>query len=262
MKVLYIITTLIISAPLLAQKTAFDKKIIFDSSYCVIGIGQSWSNQTKSFENLSFIINTPEDLALLKKDWVIKKQVPVVQIEKGGFSIFTTKKKLLTQSGVELIFLEQEIIKAQNSWYKFDISKLKKLHDEHPLEYHIQTFSFDTHLQYAFFYDSVIRRPDLLFLLEPSFMYEGRFVISFEVTPELSNPIWALHIVNEELSAKFSKNSFRAYSVVEQSVYKNINRIDIKVESSKDVYNNCKSKLGTKGEWKPALVETTVYFRD
>jgi hypothetical protein len=188
--------------------------------------------------------------------------VQVVQIEKGGFSIFTTKNKSLTQSGVELIFMEQEIIKAQNSWYKFDISKLKKLHDEHPLKFHTQTFTFDSHLEYAFFYDSILDRPDLLFLFEPSFMYEGRFVISFEVTPELFNPLAALGIVNEELSAKFPKNNFRAYSVMEQSVYKNINKLNINVEGSKNVYDGYVSKLGIKGEWKPALVETTVYFRD
>ncbi|MGH2647700.1 MAG: hypothetical protein ACRDE8_09040 [Ginsengibacter sp.] len=245
-----------------AQKFSVFENINFDSTYSVIALSSSFRDYNKDSKAYSFLVNDVEDLNKIKKEWTVKTIKPTISIEEYSISINIVKDKQLVNSQL-LIYPNQGIIKARNNWYYFDMKKFNEILASHPLNYHSQTFKFDTDLDFAFFYDSIQNTPSYLFLFEPYFEFEGYFNIIAPRTADPDSPVFVLSEINKELEKLSPTTKFRAQQVLNDKFnLEHTDKVKIKVECSKKLYGTYNNKNNIKEDWIPSTFDTKVIFKD
>ncbi len=253
---------LVFQTSLLAQQSEPFKGIDFDSSFCILGVAENHGGLEESMQKFTFIIDNPDDMIKLKKEWIFKNQVSKISIEPKPINIFIIRDKRLFNPG-SLIYPIQGIIKSGNNWYEFDTSKLIQLHQDHPLKYHTKKYRFDTYTQYAAFGNSLLHDSSLLFFFQPNLTYEGKFTIIAHRTSDPASPAFALRDINKELELLAPSNTFQASYITNDSFnIATIDRVKITVECSKTLYDKYKSRRNKKGEWIPSVIEIKAYWRD
>ena len=244
-----------------AQKPEILKDIEFDSSYCVIGIGQGFQGKYDSLPRFWFILNNPRDMETLRKDWVLKKG-SISGFEKNSIDVFVTKDNQRVNGGA-LIYPLQGRINVLDNWYKFDTAKLTKLHNQHPLKYHTEVKVFDTYPHYIGYANSIVHDSLLLFFFEPTLTYEGRFTITVKEANTSDNSIFVSKDINEELKALGPNEQFQASPILNDSfTLSHPDKVRITVECSKSLYAKYKNNSYEVGEWQPALIQTKVFWKD
>jgi hypothetical protein len=262
MKIL-MIPILLIAARLSAfgQKTVFLKEFDFDSSYAVIGLGESFQGRGDSLSRFWFILENPDDMNALKKDWILKKE-PIRTIEFNSISVFITRNKQRVQGGA-LIYPLQGCINVQDVWYKFDTAKLDRLHKEHPLKFHTETRRYDTFQHYVADANGLLRDSLLLFFFEPTLTYEGSFTITASKTNSPGSDILVGSDINKELQNLAPAGSFTASPVLNDSFnISSPDKVRITVHSAKSLYDKYKGRHVEKGAWQPAGIEMKIFWRD
>jgi len=262
MKIFILTVSLIITIDVYAQPIEVFKNIDFDSTYCIIGIGQNTNNLKEQVPDLTFIIDNPEELKKIKQEWVVTTIRPKISRENPDITIHVTKNKQL-EGRFKLLYPIQGIINTDNHWYDFNSELFMQLIKTHPLKYHTQIFTFANQLDYAFFTDSIQSVPSFLFLFEPRLTYQGKFFIIAHRSPDPASPIFVLRDINLELERLCPSKKFIAQEVINDPFnLENTSKVKIRVECSKDLYDAYKSRFKEKSEWQPTLIQTKVFFRD
>lgn len=245
------------------QKIEPFKDIPFDSSYTIVGFAQSHGKEVDTMERFWFVLDNPDDMNRLKKDWVFKQPASSVTYEKVSFDIEVIKDKRLS-TGSGLLFPGQAIVTfSQGKWYKFDTTKLIALHAAHPLHYHKEKKAFETFNQYAAYGNSIVHDPRLLFFYEPSLLHEGTFEMICRRTADAASPIFVASDISKELEKFAPRSSFWVGHVLNDSF--NIAHRDvvkIVVHCSKALYDKYDGNGRQKGPWQPAPIEITTFWRD
>ncbi|MEO8416331.1 MAG: hypothetical protein ABI472_21900 [Ginsengibacter sp.] len=245
-----------------AQKFSVFEDINFDSTYSVIALSSSFSDHNKDSKTYSFLIGNVEDLNKIKREWTVNIVQPTISIEEYSISIYIVKDKQLVNSRL-LIYPGQGIIKARNNWYHFDMKKFNEIQTRYPLHSHSQTFKFDTDLDFALFYDSIHNTPSYLFLFEPYFEFEGHFDIIASRTSDPDSPISVLSAINKELEKLAPQEKMQAQHVLNDKFnLEHTDKVKIKVESSKKLYDAYHNKVNIKEKWIPSTFDTKVIFKD
>ena len=262
MKAILLFFFIILSAISFAQKSEFFKGVDFDSSYCIVGIVQGNNLQFDSLPQYWFVLDNLADMIRLKREWVFKKEMPRVNIEIPAIEIYTLRNKMEIIP-VSLIFPKQGIIKSGNSWYKIDMKEIEKLHNNHPLHYHTQKFRYETFKQYVSFGNRLLNDSNLLFLLEASLRFEGKFYIYTKPTNDPHHPTPDLSDANQILKTIAGENMYESGEVDNDSF--NIAHRDTTrytVWGPKSLYDKFESRDFTKGNWIPAYFGMKVFWRD
>src|SRR5579872_7389314 len=122
MKITTILLVLLFPAFLFGQRVESFGGIDFDSSYTVIGIGQHHKAGDDSLPRFWFILDNPQDLLQLKKEWVFKNRPLHMYFETNDVDIFVIKDKRLVPSSA-MIYPVQGLINTDRGWYDFDTAK-------------------------------------------------------------------------------------------------------------------------------------------
>jgi hypothetical protein len=264
LKTAFVVLGLIFQLIAFGQKSEFFKGIDFDSSFCIIGIGQSLDKNADTLLRFNFVIDNPEDMIKLSKDWVFKKPVSNIGIEPVSFDIFIIKDKRTFRPG-GIIYPRQGIIKSGNNWYNFDTAALIKLHHDHPLKFRTRKYSFDTFLHYVAFANGILNDSSLLFFQEPSLSFEGEFIIITKRTNDPDSPIWEMGDINKELREFAPENTYTVSNALNDS-FNIVNKRATKIEvhCSKSLYDKYKAKTKRSdiSEWQPAEIDIKTYWRD
>jgi hypothetical protein len=76
------------------QKLELFNNIDFDSSYTILGIGQGFDGKNQdSLTEFWFLLDNPNDMELLKKEWAFKSMVPRINIESPDIDIYIIQNK-------------------------------------------------------------------------------------------------------------------------------------------------------------------------
>ena len=258
-----LIFILLISAKLssFGQKAEFLKEFNFDSSYTIIGIGQSYQGHEDSLPRFWFFLDNPDDMTALKKDWMLKKE-PIRSVEWNSISVFIIRNKQRVRGGA-LIYPLQGCINVQDVWYKFDTSKLNRLHKEHPLKFHTETRKFDTYLHYVACANSIISDSLLLFFSEPTLTYDGSFTITAKKTNSPGSDILVGSDINKQLQDLAPVGSFTASPIPNDSFnLSSPDKVRITVQCAKSLYDKYKGRFVEKGAWQPTEIEMKMFWRD
>ncbi len=263
MKFAFLVAGLMFHLSSFGQKLELFKGIDFDSSYTIIGIAQGYDKNIKdSLTGFWFLLDDPKEMEQLKQEWVFKSQASVLRIEEPNIDIYVIQNKRIFNEGA-LIFPEQGIITKGVIWYRFDTARLSALHKEHPFKYHTEKKQFEKYNQYAAYGNSILNDSLLIFFQEPSVKYEGRFNVIANLNPHQSSSILLLGDFNHELRKFAPETSFSAEDVMNDSF--NINHSDkvkLRVNCSKSLYDAFKSKTFVKGDWEPAVIEIKTFWKD
>ena len=262
MKMMFVTLLLWMSYSLHAQKKSVFKNINFDSSYRILALSSSFTHPEEVSNENCFLVDSLPDMQTMKNEWIVKNAVATLHLEANSIDLYITKNKELISSNF-IIYPRQSIINIENSWYDFDIKKFTQIQKTHPLQYHSQSFQFDTYLAYAFFRDSVRNRSDFLFLFEPTLPFEGSFYITISRTADKDSPIFVLDDLNKELEKISSAKAFTAIHPINDDFnLHHTDKVRILVQGSKALYNAYQNKHTLKGEWIPATFDTKVIFKD
>jgi hypothetical protein len=245
-----------------AQNAQFFKGVDFDSSYCVVGIVQGNNQKQDSLPQYWFVLDNPADMIQLKKKWVFTNEAPRISIEFSPIEIYTLRNKM-EMIPTALIYPQQGIIKSGNSWYRFDIREIEKLHNKHPLRYHTQTFRFDTYKQCIIFGNSLLNDSNLLFFMPPSMRFEGEFYIYGKRTNDPSSPDWVHSDINKVLKSVADEGTYESARTLNDTFdFTHKDQIRITVSGPKSLYDKFESKDFKKGDWTPSIIEMKVFWRD
>jgi hypothetical protein len=252
-----------IISPTFKQKSEFLGGTEFDSSYCIIGIGQGFNNKVHdSLPRFWFVIDNPDEMNWLKTQWIFTNPVRNIRIEEPSFNIMIIKDKREVNSG-GLIYPNQGIIKSEIGWYPFDTSQLIWLHKEHPLKYHTENRSFETRLQYIAYANSILNDSLLLLFFEAEVRYEGKFTIIANRASNEASPFFVLRDIKKDLTWYAPDNDYAADFAMNDSFnIANSQKIKITVKCSKKLYDKFKSKGTVKEEWHPATWDIKTFWRD
>ena len=262
MKTRFIVLGLVLQMSVFGQKSEFFKDIDFDSSFCIIGIGQSLDKNADTLLRFNFVIDNPEDMQRLKREWVFKSPVRNISIETVSFDIFIVKDKRVFNRG-GMIFPRQGIIKSGDNWYRFDTAALIKLNRDHPLKFRTRWYNFNSYTKYAAFGNSILNDSSLLFFTEPSLRYEGKFVIIVNRSNDPDSPIWAMADINKELKELAPEHTYTVSNALTDSFnIVNKRKTKIEVNCSKSLYDKYKSKRSDIGEWQPSLIDIKTFWRE
>ena len=261
MKISTLIVFLSLASFALGQKRAVFENIAFDSTYSLVAFSQSFSHPGAQGSDNCFYVKDPEALNQIKKDWIVRGGPSRISLEPSSINVFVMRNKYLVNSAV-LIYPAQGIVHVGNRWYDFDMAKFRKVQKAYPVHLHSRVFSFDSVVHYAFFRDSVRQLPNFLFMFEPSRNeYEGHFNITASRSQD--SPIFIAHDLKKEIEGAFPQEHVRVSEVMNDPFnLENKDKVHIQVECSKALYEQYGSKLGEKGPWVPATIDTRVFFRD
>jgi hypothetical protein len=245
-----------------AQSSELFKGVDFDSSFCVVGIVHGNSQKQDSLPQYWFVLDNPADMIQLKKEWVFKKEVPRISIEFTSIEIYTLRNKM-EMIPTALIYPQQSIIKSGNSWYRFDMKAIAKLHNKHPLRYHTQTIRFDTYKQCIVYGNSLLNDSNILFFLPPSMRFEGEFYIYGNRTNDPNSPDWVHADINKVLKSLADEKTYTSARILNDTfdiAHKDQTRIQ--VSGPKSLYDKFESKDFKKGDWIPTIIDLKVFWRD
>jgi hypothetical protein len=262
LKFLFVIVGWLFQMTSFAQKSNFLSGIDFDSSYSIIGLGQGHPNVNDSLQGFWFILDNPDDMNKLKREWVFKKVVNPIQLEDRFIEVYVVRNKQLINPGT-LIFPRQGVIESGITWYRFDTSVLSHLHRQHPLKYHSQLSVFDTQAHFASYGNSILNDSSLLFFLPFSGQYEGKFSITAKRTSDPDSQIFALSYINKELAKLAPDNTYHSYLVNNDPFnMEHTDKVRITVECTKNLYDKYQSKTNIKEAWEPTLIDVKTFWRD
>lgn len=258
-----LVWVLLISAQLSSygQKPVFLKDFDFDSSYTVLCLGQSFQGREDSLPRFWFMLDNPDDMNALKKDWSLRKK-PIRYIEWASVSVFIIRNKQTVKGGA-LIYPIQGCINVQDVWYTFDTSKLNTLHKEHPLKFHTESRKFDTYLHYVAYANTLLNDDSLLFFFEPTLTYEGSFTITARTNNTPGSDVLVSSDINKDLRELAPVGSFTASPVMNDSF--NINnrgKVRITVHCAKSLYDKYKDWSVEKGAWQPTEIEMKLFWKE
>ena len=235
-------------------------KFDFDSAYAVVGICTTPDGDMSRY---NFIIDKHDDLVQLKKDWVFTKQSGH-HVSKSWFSAYITKeKKFVTTPGLISCGSSSCGVLYRDVFYDIPQEMLEKLHQSHPLQYTSQRRALKTVEQYQAYYDSVMKQPSLLFVIEPNVKIRGTFTVTVEKTDQLPHPKAIIEKLDDEFIRIVPKDEFVcSYAPTLESI-KGLNSryITITVQASQRLFNGYRNDTFTIGEWKPRDLFLTTYWR-
>jgi hypothetical protein len=264
MKKVFLLLGLFVQLRASGQKAQFFPGVSFDSSYTVVGICQGYGKQVDSLERFWFVLDNPEDMKQLQRDWQFKKRANLPRLDFVSFDVYVIQgKRLASRTG--LIIPQWGIVAdGLGGWYRFDTAWLAALHASHPLHYHSEHKRFQTYGEYAAYGNSELNDPKLLFFFEPDIRFEGKFEIISDRTSDPSSPIFVLRDINKELEALAPKGSWEAAGGVETDTFaiKHPDETKVVVRCSKALYEKYAVNGRQKGDWQPEPIEMILFWRD
>lgn len=263
MKKALLVIGLFIHLEVLGQKARFFSGISFDSSYTVVGLAQGYGRTVDSMERFWFILEDPEDMKQIQRDWIFKKQGDLPGLQFVSLDVYVIQgKRLAAKTGV-IIPRWGIVTNGSGGWYRFDTAKLVALHARHPLRYHREDKRFQTYLEYAAYGNSELNDPKLLFFTEPNTRYQGKFEVTSGLDRDPASLYFVLRDVDREMELLAPKGSWESGLVLNDSF--NIHHPDsVKtvVHCSKALYDKYEARGRQKGPWQPEPIEITLYWRD
>lgn len=181
----------------------------FDSSYRLISIANH-QMKTGGHSSYNFIINDPQELNKIGKNWKLKDRHQNISLEDTTVEIYIVKAKELLEIPL-LVYPQQKIAHYKGSWYEFDIANITNTAQTHPLNCHSRDFTFDQYSEYIFFEDSIQADAHLLFLVKPSpRKFPGHFNVYLKKENLHSPSMSAMSDVYDYLAKNSSAPSLRS----------------------------------------------------
>jgi hypothetical protein len=241
-----------ISGVTIVPKKLF-KSYKFDTATTIIGIDLTDSTSGRAGK-FSFIIDNAQDLAEVKKKWVLYNGIGA-KVDRELFQVILTRHKLVESSWI--LFPKMESLSTKDGLFKFDTSILIELHKKSPLVHSTRTDSIKSKSDYLSFYDSVSAKPSFLFLIEPDIVCDG----SFEVTLKADS-----HILPEEVSERIINSCNRTKPATAFKVYvkpndRTANRKTYIVKGDQSLFTQFSNSEMEKANWKPETYVIKSYWR-
>jgi hypothetical protein len=102
MNKVFLLLGLFVQLRVSGQKGRFFAGVAFDSSYTVVGICQGYGKQVDSLERFWFVLDNPEDMKQLQRDWQFKKRANLPGLDFVSFDVYVIQGKRVA-SGTGLI---------------------------------------------------------------------------------------------------------------------------------------------------------------
>jgi hypothetical protein len=246
-----------------AQVDEFFKGIDFDSSYTIVGLSQSHGMPVDTFSRFCFVIDDPAVMDSLKKKWVFTEPVYSVDFADANFNIYVVRfGRIAVPTGV-IYPTQGAVVSSNRHWHKFDTAELVRLHIAHPLHFREEIKRFDTWNEYVTYGNNLSRDSNLLLFFEPSMLFEGKFDIITNRTPDASSPVFVMADINKELAKLTAKSKFQADVILNDTFnMAHLDKVKIRVRCSKDLYERYDVNGRDKGPWQPIPIEITIFWRD
>lgn len=256
MRQFILINFLFISFSVLGQKNSIFNGYKFDSSYTLLSLSPT-TETGLLYPQFCFIIKDASELEELKSKWILtKKGEPI--FDTSPISLYLLKDKSLEK--VWTISPRYANILDGGNYYSFNIQSLKELAVKYPLHYIQHSDTVSNKVEYLSFAKKCKFDSKFLFLLEPSFDYEGQFTVEVKKDQKINSPKSAIEMLEKEYNKLVSKDSYNiSYALTE----KNLNdqsQMTLTVESSKVLYDRITNDQFIKSSWVPSVIEVESYW--
>jgi len=233
------------------------KSVKFDSGYSVIGIAPD-AGSALLFKDYCFIVNSLDNLKLLKKNWIasgLSKSVP----DQPLFKIYALKNHEIKQEWN--VFPSDSAIYTSDDYFKFDISLLRKLASKFPLEYDVKIDSFNNREEFAIFKEASIQKDSFLFVIDPIAGFEGNFPVKVEKSDKIESFQDAVNELDKYCSRVTGKSKYSINTKNNVTSFNSDNQVVFIIKSDKQFYDKYNSDRFIKGKWTNELVFSTSYWK-
>ncbi|XVJ67603.1 MAG: hypothetical protein HEQ40_16045 [Lacibacter sp.] len=243
----------------LGQTKKYFDNFELDSTCTVIGMGPYLMQNVDKYERFEFIISGRKNLDALKSDWTIGNKVSPI-IQRNLFSIYVIKDKRVINAGV--VNPESSNLKWGDGWYSFDTNYLAVLGKKYHLNYFIEEKSVPNITEYEKLYNSLRENPSLLYIIKPSFGFEGKFTITIKYSKELNSPSAAINYLKTKFkSIQTSVEPGLVYILDDFNMQNNTSLMRITISSGYELYQKLDKKSYVISNWEPILYKCKLFWR-
>lgn len=251
-----LISLLFISSIATAQKNSIFNDYKFDSSYILLSLSPT-TESGLLYPQFCFIIKDLAELEKLKSKWILTKKGESI-FDTSPISLYLIKDKSLEK--LWTISPKYESIMDCGNYYSFSMQSLKELANKFPLHYiqHIDTVS--NKAEYLLFSKKCKLDTKCIFLLEPSFDYEGQFTIQVKKDQKINSPKVAIETLKTKYNKLVSKDSYNISYALSEKNLNDQSQMTFTVESTKVLYDNIINDQFIKSNWLPSVIEVESYW--
>ncbi len=259
MKNTIVLAFILISNIVFSQSKKYFDNYDVDSTCTVIGMGPYLMQNVDKYERFEFIISGRKNLDTLKANWAIGNKVSPI-IQRNLFSIYVIKDKRVIKTGA--VNPTNSNLKWGDGWYSFDTSYLAELGKKHHLNYFIEEKYVSNPSEYEKLYNSLKGNPSLLYIIKPSFGFEGKFTITLKYSKELNSPSAAINYLKAKFkSIQTSIEPGLVYILDDFNMQNNNSLMCITISSEYELYNKLDKKSYVISSWEPILNKCKLFWR-
>lgn len=249
---------LLLSFNTFSQKTLVFEDLQLNEKTKLIGMYPHY-DEKKTYENYNFLIEDTNIIDSISKIIVKGKEV-MNQSTRQEFTIwlYDGNNKLKSWS----FDPKYNFIRIAGKSYEFDASQILKIAKKYGFSYVFNKKYYQTQEQFNKDYADIKTNPNLLFVYEPSFKFEGSFEISYPKTNKFKHPKAISQYLAKKISEYRTENEYRVYYVANEYNLKNRNQYTMTIDSDFGLYELFLDKNCEKGDWKIKEYSAYIFIKN
>lgn len=241
-----------------SQKSLVFENLEWNGNMRLIGMYPHYDKE-RTYEHYNFFIDDAKILDSIAKIIVKGKEI-MNQSTRNEVNIYLYDgdNKIKTWS----FDPKYKFIRTGGKSYRFDASQIMKLTANYGFRYSLKKERYQTQDQFDKDYSKIESNPNLLFVYEPDFKYEGAFEVSYKKSGKFKHPKAISEYLKKKIEEFRDENEYRVYYVANEYNLKNPNQYTMTIESDFELYKLFEDKKGEKGSWNQKEYTAYIFLKN
>lgn len=231
----------------------------FDTTYKIIGVG-AYSDKNKIYhKELTFYAYELTDLNKIKSNLKYGKLIDTPTIDDNDLGIYIIKEKEILEDGfyVNPTYFN---INIDGKYFEFDLSQLKSLSKQYPINYTTKFLKFKTSTEFSTFINKNLSNSNFLCYEDVSEGMDGVCTITIKVESQEKPVSKGWDIIEADLK-KLGAEKVEDYIISYSPSFDTPNIYKYNVRLSKKLYDKLNNSAYTKGSWTMNMKEIITYWK-
>jgi len=257
--IIFFLTLLCSSGYSFGQTKLLLENYEFDTTYKIIGVGAYTDKDKIYHKELAFYACELSDLNKIKTILKYGKPIDTPTIEDNDLSIYIIKEKEILEDGfyVNPTYFN---INIDGKYFEFDLTQLKSLSKQYPINYTTKLLEFKTATEFAAFIKKNISDPRFLCYEDVSEGMDGICAITIKVESAEKPVSKGWEIIETDLK-KLGAEKVEDYIISYSPSFDTPNIYKYNVRLSKKLYDKLTNSAYTKSNWTMNMKEVITYWK-